>query len=198
MKINKHIYVDISEKEVETKCTYYSDPRYQYQTILAYKVNFITEYDIILFGKTFHKTRTKEIPFLFRTLDMAKEFCEINPKYEEVYFRSDDSQFDYSVKFYTYQLLVNRKIIGYIWWNGKTVYFDNSYNNSMLFKYNNNSIVEGFVKNIEVKKWIETHSLSDIKYYGFTNKLADLVKPIINDNNEKQQKHWRFELIENK
>ena len=58
MKINKHIYADISEKVVEPQyCQFYSDSRYQ--TILAYKVNLITEYDIILFGKIFHKTKTK-------------------------------------------------------------------------------------------------------------------------------------------
>lgn len=189
MKINKHIYADISEKAVEIKCAYYSDPRYQ--TILAYKVNFITEYDIILFGKIFHKTKIKEIPFLFRTLDMAKEFCEIKPKYEEVYFQN--SKDDYSVKFYTYQLAVNNKVIGYIWWNDKTVYFNSG--RHIEFKFNSKPIIDGFVKNISVKNWIFTNYLSDIKYYGFTDKLADLVKPIVNDDNGK---HWIFELVENK
>lgn len=191
MKISKHIYADISEKVVEPQNTSYLYSHYQ--NILAYKVNLITEYDITLFGKAFHKTKTKEIPFLFKTLDMAKEFCEINPKYEKVYFQSTDGQYGCSVKLYTYQLLVNKKVIGYIWWNDKTIYLIN--NHDMLFKYNNNSIIEGFVKNIKVKKWIDTNYLSDINYCGFTNKLTDLVKPIVNENNEK---HWRFELIENK
>lgn len=189
MKINKHIYADISEKEVETQYTFYSDPRYQ--TILAYKVNLITEYDIILFGKTFHKTKIKELPFLFKSLDMAKEFCEINPKYEKVYFQNSED--GYSVKFFTYQLVVNKEVIGYIWWNDKTVYLNRGYH--MEFKFNNKSIIYGFVKNIGVQSWTNTNYLSDIKYYGFTDKLADLAKPIINNDNEK---HWRFELVENK
>ena len=191
MKINKHIYADISEKAVESQNVSYLNS--YYQTFFAYKVNLITEYDIILFGKTFHKTKTKEIPFLFKTLDMAKEFCEIKPKYEKICFQSNDGESQHSVKFYTYQLVVNGEVIGYLWWNSNTIHIDNG--DDMLFKYNNNSIIEGFVKNIEVKKWINTHYFSDIPHYGFTDKLTDLVKPIVNNYNGK---HWRFELIENK
>ena len=190
MKIIKHIYADISEKEVEIQYTFYSDP--QYQTILAYKVNFITEYDIILFGKTFHKTKTKEIPFLFKTLDMAKEFCEIKPKYKKVCFQNNN-EIDYSVKFYTYQLVNNKKVIGYIWWNSNTVYLSGG--KHMEFKFNSNPIIDRFVKNIGVQSWANTNYLSDIKYYGFTDKLSDLVKPIVNNNDGK---HWKFELVENK
>ena len=187
--INKHIYADISEKDVETQYTFKSDPHYH--TVLAYKVNIITEYDIILFGKTFRKTRTKELPFLFRTLEMAKDFCEINPEYEEAYFKNNDSLGDSSVKFYTYQLVTNKEVIGYIWWNEETVYINDGHR--MEFKFNSKPIINGFVKNIKVKKWVDTFSLSDIIYCGFTDKLSDLVKTV--DNNEK---HWRFELIENK
>ena len=188
--INKHIYADIFEKEVETQYTFKSDARYH--TVSAYKVNIITEYDIILFGKTFHKTRTKELPFLFRTLEMAKDFCEINPKYKEVYFKSNESPLgNNSVKFYTYQLVANKEVIGYIWWNDETVYLNNG--RHMEFKFNSKPIIYGFVENIKVKKWVDTNYLSDIVYYGFTDKLSDLVKTV--NNNEK---HWRFELIENK
>ena len=188
--INKRIYADISEKVVEPSQTSYLNSHYQ--TFLAYKVNFITEYDIVLFGKTFHKTKTKEIPFLFKTLDMAKDFCEIKPKYIKVYFQNSED--GYSVKFYTYQLAINKEVIGYIWWFDKTVYLNNGHH--MEFKFNSNSIVYGFVKNIEVTNWINTHYLSDIRYYGFTNKLSELTKPITNTSDT--EKHWRFELIENK
>ena len=191
MKIIKHIYADISEKNVES----FQDKSYlisRYHTFLAYKVNFITEYDIMLFGKTIHKTKTKEIPFLFKTLNMAKEFCEIKPKYEKVYFQSKDRD-GYSVKFYTYQLIVNKEIICYIWWNDKTVYCNNGPH--MEFKFNNKSVIDGFVKNISIQSWINTNYLSDIKYYGFTNKLSEMVKPI---NTSDTEKHWKFELIENK
>lgn len=192
MKINKHIYADISEKVVESQNISYLN---SYQTFFAYKVNLITEYNIILFGKTFHKIKTKEIPFLFKTLDMAKEFCEINPKYKKVCIQNNEEDY-YSVKFYTYQLVVNRKIIGYIWWNDKTVSFNNGHHMEFKFnsiKFNSNSIIDGFVKNIIIQSWINTNYLSDIKYYGFINKLTDLVKPIVDN-----EKHWRFELIENK
>jgi len=187
MKMIKHIYADISEINVKTYHPEYSF----YLPSFAYKVNLITEYDIILFGKTFRKTKIKEIPFLFKSLNIAKDFCEINPKYKKVYFHSNDGQYSRSVKFYTYQLVVNRKVIGYIWWSEHTICIDNGHD--MLFKYNNDSIINGFVKSIKVKKWVDTNNLSDIAYYGFTDKLSDLVKTI--DNNEK---HWRFELIENK
>lgn len=184
MKINKHIYADISEKVVESQIK-------PYQTFFAYKVNLITEYDIVLFGKVFHKTKTKEIPFLFKTLDMAKDFCEIKPKYEKVCFQNSEDGFGFSVKFYTYQLVVNKKIIGYLWWHKQTICIDEKHSE---FKFNSNSIIDGFVKNINVQSWIKTHYLSDIKYHGFTDKLTDLVMPINNDTG----KHWRFELIENK
>ena len=144
----------------------------------------------VLFGKTFHKTKIYEVPFLFKTLDMAKEFCEINPKYQKVCFRNGED--GYPVKFHTYQLIVNKDVIGYIWWHDKTVYLDRGYN--MEFKFNSKSIINGFVKNIGIQSWVNTNYLSDIKYYGFTDKLADLVKPINNDN----EKHWRFELIAEK
>ena len=189
--INKHIYADISEKVIEFQITSYLNSRYQ--TFFAYKVNLITEYSITLFGKTFHKTKTKEIPFLFKTLNMAKEFCEINPKYEKVFFQNGEDY--HSVTFYTYQLIVGKENIGYIWWNDNTVYLNKDDDRDILFKYDNNPIIEGFVKNIKIKKWVETNHLSDIIYYGFTDKLTDLVKSVNINNNEK---HWRFELIENK
>lgn len=191
MKLNKHTYIDIVEKNVETQYTLESDSHYHYHTVLAYKVNIITEYDIKLFGKIFRKSKTKELPFLFRTLEMAKEFCEINPKYEKVCFQNS-KEIDSSVKFYTYQLIVNKEIVGYIWWNDETVYLNGDWH--MEFKFNNKSIIDGFVKNIDVQSWSNTFHQSDIKYYGFTVKLTNLVKPINNDNG----KHWRFELIENK
>lgn len=192
MKLNKHTYVDIVEKNVETQYTFKSDPHYH--TVLAYKVNIITEYDIKLFGKIFHKSKTKELPFLFRTLEMAKEFCEINPKYEKVYFQN---RYDGTcVKFYTYQLSVNKIIIGYIWWHNESVIINNGEHANMTFDVIHNPIVYGFVKNIELNDWMNTHYLSDVRYYGFTNKLSELVKPVINTSDN--EKHWRFELIENK
>ena len=140
--INKHIYADISEKDVETQYTFKSDPHY-------------------------------------------------HTEYEETYFKNNDSLGDSLVKFYTYQLVTNKEVIGYIWWNEETVYINDGHR--MEFKFNSKPIINGFVKNIKVKKWVDTFSLSDIIYCGFTDKLSDLVKTV--DNNEK---HWRFELIENK
>jgi len=188
--INKHIYADISEKQIVSPYTNTTDQHYQ--TMLAYKVNFITEYDIVLFGKTFHKTKNNEVPFLFKTLDMAKEFCEINPKYEQMYFQSNDSG-GWKVKFYTYGVLLNGNLIGYIQWHNDFVIIN--YNElTMEFKVGNDAVAVGFVKNVSLKNWVDTNSIYDIKYYGFTDKLADLVKSINNDN----EKHWRFELIEEK
>jgi hypothetical protein len=43
---------------------------------------------------------------------------------------------------------------------------------------------------------MNTHYLSDVQYYGFTNKLSELAKPVINTSDT--EKHWKFELIENK
>ncbi len=192
MKLNKHTYVDIVEKNVETQYTFKSD--LYYRTVLGYKVNIITEYDIKLFGKIFHKSKTKELPFLFRTLEMAKDFCEINPKYEKVYFQ--DREDGTCVRFYTYQLVVNKSIIGYIWWHNESVIIDHTGNMNMTFNFSHNSIVYGFVKNIELDNWVNTNYLSDVRYYGFTTKLSELVKPIINTTDT--EKHWRFELIENK
>ena len=70
---NKHIYTNIQEKHITL-------PNVK-EPYVCYEVSITTEYTNI-FGK--HISKTEILPFLFGSLDVAKDYCEIMPKYKEV------------------------------------------------------------------------------------------------------------------
>ena len=100
MKKLNHKYVDITGVVIN-KITYYA-------------VSIVEEYDLFVFGKFIKKISTiNELPFVFKELEVAKDFCELNPKITQ-YTYSDRTRGDYYTKYRTYELLLNNKIYFYL------------------------------------------------------------------------------------
>lgn len=180
MKKNIKTYVDIEEIKYNSLHTYY-------------KVSFITTYDITIFGLYITtKTKTYEVPFWFRSLDIAKDFCEINPKIEHTYIVNgdDDSR---KVYYETYRLEVNEQKF-YIKWTDWSIKIDDSYNYS--FELHTNRVVDKFVSWISLTNWMHTFSLDNVYFNNEYSKLSELVSVKTKKGN-KNNKHWRFELVKN-
>ena len=96
--VNKHIYTYIQEKHITL-------PNID-EPFICYEVTFVTKCDYLLFGKVIkHKEISKEVPFLFKSIEIAKDFCELNPTYKKV-MRSNRRYIDH-IHYYTYALYNN-------------------------------------------------------------------------------------------
>lgn len=177
MKTNYKTYADIEERILD-------------DNIICYAVTFTTTYDIFLFGKKIKtKTETEEVPFYFKSLEIAKDFCEIHPTYYKCYRTNDNYEGRY-VYYMTYRINGNENNY-YICWD-YLIYDDD---NDVNFYPSNYKIVNSFVSDIKLKDWMHTHCIDDIKYINRTLKLSDLIAKIENKN--KLIKKWHFELVEN-
>lgn len=166
----------------------------------CYSVTFIKEKTYELFGKVIRKKTTSEtMPFVFKSLDIAKDFCEVCPTIISHEF-INHSNYN-KVIYYTYVLLKNDRIIGYIEWDKH--YTCNNLSrmeegdfDKIFGPFNNDKIVGKFVKNIVLKTWIFTDSLDDIKFEKRHEYLSGLIKdeePLIN---KETYNEWNFKLVE--
>lgn len=198
VKCKENIYANIQEQNITkyipaagiSKC---------------YAVTFTREKVYTLFGKVI-KTQSKSetMPFVFKSLDIAKDFCKICPTViSDVFINSHNY---YKVKYETYRLVKNEKILGYIKWNAFYTYDANlDYAGQETHKRYTQSlsdpIVDKFVEDIVVKDWVHTNSIKDIKFLNESDSLSELINKVENKNNLKKKskevyKEWNFKLVE--
>ena len=163
----------------------------------CYSVTFVKECTYILFGKIIKKQKTSEtMPFTFKTLDVAKDFCEICPTViSDVFVNNEHCR---HVKYHTYKLVKNEKTIGYIKWDP---YYTNINNKEMNIEFSpflNDKIVSKFVDAIAVKNWIKTNSLNDVIFNKPCDYLSELIKrkETMQIINHETYKEWNFKLVE--
>lgn len=170
----------------------------------CYSVTFVKERTYTLFGKIIKKHSTSEtMPFTFKTLDVAKDFCEICPTIISDVF-VNNSGYCRLVKYHTYRLVKNGKIIGYIKWdpyythNNFPQVNNNTETNIEFSPFLNDKIVGKFVDDITLKYWIETDSLNDVIFSKPCDYLSELIrkKETIQVTNHETYKEWNFKLVE--
>ena len=185
---NKHIYTNIQEKHITLP-----DVKEPY---VCYEVSITTEYTNI-FGK--HISKTETLPFLFGSLDVAKDYCEIMPKYKDVVISNGCIRRSY---YDTYQLLNDKnESLGYIMWNNSFLTKDiKTYSTgygtrSIHMKYLiGKPLIECFAYKICV---CDTNDVETGSWCGWVKirceKLSELIRetlPIVNNTNNT----WKFEL----
>jgi len=171
-----HTYVDINGIILD-KVTYYV-------------VTFTKVYEMSLFGKVIKETKKiQEVPFVFKSYEIAKEFCELNPVYKQITF-SQSSKYDvYNTTYDTYRLILNNKVNAYIVWEHLT----GTYNFAHAEFHTDKSypIVKGFIKdelnNIKLPTTYSTISTGP-QTPNMVEKLSDIFAI-------SKDKH-HFELIE--
>ena len=166
----------------------------------CYSVTFIKEKTYELFGKVIRKKTTSEtMPFVFKSLDIAKDFCEVFPTIiSDVFCNNNNS--NHCVKYYTYRFVKNDKIIGYAKWNdyymhGNVPKLISEKGNIEFTPFVNDKIIDMFVKDITLKGWVHTHSLNDVKFERPCEYLSELLK---NDKQIKDKEifnEWNFKLV---
>ena len=177
-------YVKIREVTVQ-------NPNSKYKT--CFEVEMITNHETLLFGHIIKTQTTSQIvPFRFKTLEIAKDYCEVNPDMiiETSFFKKVTSLRIITYK--TYVIYKNDKKIAYVKWDDNFV-IDKC--NDKQFQYTIDSIVDKFVTNIKFAAYPSRYE--DIKFENEQDKLSELCmlsniqyksKEIVNE--------WNYKLIE--
>lgn len=180
--ISKHIYTYIQEKHITL-------PRVD-EPFICYEVTFVTKYDYLLFGKVIkHKEDAEKVPFLFKSIEVAKDFCELNPIYKKRML-SNRKNVDH-VHYYTYVLYnnANEKIAEAYWDKNfiNVVHKDNGdyyYNNVISTPLVDKFAYELYIPClVELNRYTNKKDALDWVWYA-TDKLSDLIRatiPIVND-----------------
>lgn len=184
---NKKTYAEIDEYSGKTIY-----PAYYDLCPSCYKVKFITEWDITFLGKVIkHKTKTEDVPLLFKSKDVAEDYCSVHPYLiTDVFVNTFNAR---PVKYHTYRILQNKKIIGYIKWDDRFIKTTNK--EGIIFNpmYN---VVDMFAEDIIVNSWIHTSSVINGVKYVFPEKyLSQIIKYEYNHKKDIIN-HWRYELVE--
>ena len=150
-----------------------------------------------IFGK--HISQTETLPFLFGSMDVVKDYCEIMPKYKKVVIENESISKSY---YDTYQLLNDKnESLGYIMWNKSFLIKDiKTYSTgygtrSIHMKY---LIDKPLIEFFAYKIWVcDTNDVEKGSWCGWIRtkraKLSDLIRetlPIVNNTNNV----WKFEL----
>lgn len=188
MKTSKNIVANIKEMGFNDN------------SVRAFAVTFIETTEKTIFGRTWTKTEEQGIPFIFKTLEIAKDFCELKPTIvSDVFVNSNDAVFDnrHLVKYYTYRLVDKNtdRIIGYVKWDKSVTVKTQSVGNEIFSVNLKSPLVDKFVTDINLKRWVETHSLYDVGFKNEHEKLSELLAypskngmPVYNE--------WNFKLVE--
>jgi len=183
-KKNLHIFTTISTVK-DTK-----RPRSKEYYVVTYDM----EYDIVIFGHFIrHVKTTEKVPFIFSTLDIAKDFCKIKPMYDKYIITNKYG----NVFYHTYRLNVNGNVVGYIKWEmNSVVYYHATGEYEYHYKYVDvNPIVDCFAKGVEIKyQWYDIRSIRDITF----DREQKTLSLMINEGFEDTDNIWKFELVENK
>ena len=178
-------YVKIREVTVQ-------NPKSKYKT--CFEVEMITNHETLLFGHIIKtKTTSKTVPFRFKTLEIAKDYCEVNP---DVIIKTSISKTATrlrTITYATYEIYKNDKKIAYVKWDDNCVinnYWNEQFHNTI------DSIVDKFATNIKFADY-PTSCYEDIKFENEQDKLSELCmltniqyksKEIINE--------WNYKLVE--
>ena len=167
------------------------NPNSKYKT--CFEVEMITKHETLLFGHIIKtKSTSKIVPFRFKTLEIAKDYCEVNPDaiVETSIYKTITRL--RSITYKTYIIYKNDKNIAYIKWDDNFVI-----NNHCNTQFHNmvDSIVDKFVTNIKFSEYAACYE--DIKFENEHDKLSELCiaagvqyksKEIINE--------WNYKLVE--
>lgn len=157
-----------------------------------YKVMIISSYDTI-FG---HKEQTKNLPFEFNSLEVAKDFVSMLPeKMEEVTVKKHTCDVCHLcwMGYTTYKLQVGNYEV-YIKWEANSLKASKKDEFVQRTKYYpERMLVRGFVSNIIIPKKI--YGYSDIDFDNEYAKLTDLIKFLDAGTEEKRNNEHIFELV---
>lgn len=177
-------YVKIREVSVQ-------NPNSKYKT--CFEVEIITNHEILLFGHIIKtKSTSQTVPFRFKTLEIAKDYCEVNPDMIIDTAFSKMATRLRTITYNTYEICKNDKTIAYVKWDDNFV-IENSCNKQ--FQYAIDSIVDKFVTDIKFAAY--PSSFKDIKFENEQDKLSELCmltnvqyksKEIVNE--------WNYKLVE--
>lgn len=189
MKSNLHTYTVIQEKKITLPNVYGS--------IVCYSLSYIHEYDITFLGHVIKHVKKKEdIPFLFKSIDVIKDYCEYNPKYIKLSLRNELGD----VLYKTYKLYRNNETLGYIYWDDR---FIKKETNNGIISLNwriDTPLVDSFAYKVYVPPYSNVCGRDDgfVGWIGSRcNKLNNLIietLPTISNTTNK----WKFELVNEK
>lgn len=172
-------YVKIREVSVQ-------NPNSKYKT--CFEVEMITKHEILLFGHIIKtKTTSQIVPFRFKTLEIAKDYCEVNP----------DMIIETSISktYKTHAIYKNDKRIAYVKWEGNFIINNYYYSSTTQIHNTIDSIVDKFVTDIKFVSYPTCYA--GIKFKNELDRLSELCvttnvqyksKEIINE--------WNYKLIE--
>lgn len=177
-------YVKIREVSVQ-------NPNSKHKT--CFEVEMITNHEILLFGHIIKtKTTSQIVPFRFKTLEIAKDYCEVNPDMIIETSFTKTSTRRRTITYKTHAIYKNDKRIAYVKWNDDFVinnYWNEQFHNTI------DSIVDKFVTNIKFAAYPSHYE--DIKFENEQDRLSELCmatnvqyksKEIVNE--------WNYKLIE--
>jgi len=162
--------------------------------IIVYKVFLVYQEDKYMFGKIVSsKNCEEEIPFLFRSLDSAKDYVSICPQYKNVCICNND--YSSGVEYQTYKLSIGENEIGYIEWVDSCIHKSEEGCYISFTIDNDFPIIYKFVKNINIDSWENTWHVSDIDFDSRCDLISSLVKYKGNDK-EKILEEYRYNLVQ--
>lgn len=184
MRIEKHIYVNIVRSEGAD----------------YYRVILTKTCDIIAFNTVIkHDETIEEIPFYFKSLDMAKDFCNMLPNKitKKVLKRNIEGRHNSYVRTYTtYELTCCNNKKAYIYWDKVKILKNASYA-TKVDVISETNVVNYFVPSISLYDTEDSNSSG--AYYPYNEnyeKLTDLINYLNKDTRfSKNEEEYKFELI---
>ena len=179
-KFDKHKFVNIKAVNIDGN--------------KLYKVTIRNTYKLQIFGNVYDKIKEEELPFLFKTIDIAKDFASILPskieKYKAKYSMCKGCPIGCGSKTYeTYELTIG-DYKAYVKWDKNDIQYRSL--GSRRKYVSEHGIVDVFMDDITV--------CSDGKPCGSTQfeKLSELVQYIDSKKNENRYNEiYDYELVEN-
>lgn len=177
-------YIKIREVSVQ-------NPNSKYKT--CFEVEMITNHEILLFGHIIKtKSNSQTVPFRFKTLEIAKDYCEVNP---DMIIETAFSKMATRLRTITYNTWViykNDKKIAYVKWDDNFVIDKCS---DKQFQYTIDSIVDKFVTNIKFAAYPSHYE--DIKFENEQDKLSELCMVTnVQYKNKEIVNEWNYKLVE--
>lgn len=171
----------------------------------CYAVTFTIESTYTLFGNVIKTVRKEEIiPFVFKSLEVAKDYCKIHPKiFLDVFVNNECIPIP--VKYVTFRLLKNNKIIGYIKWDDDYVFnadyeWGKPIENIRFERCITDPIVDKFVEDINIKRRVAyTCNVKDIDFENPCDTLSELGEKILTNKSRYKKvtfNEWNFKLVE--
>lgn len=178
---------------IKTKNTYVDITGIVLDNEKYYLATYITKKQIVLFGKVIKEfTKTEEVPFIFSSFDIAKDFCELNPDIKEYTIKRTFEYGVFDVHYHTYKLVLNNRVYAYVVWSRTTL--NQEFDKGIYFHSKTYPLVYSFIRNendIEFPYNRDNYSLQPTfpKITHGEEKLSNIFHICEDD------KH-RFELIE--